>query len=425
MNLLVRLHGRVVGVLVERSTGAWVFRFDERFLASADQPVLGRWFEDQDKAALEYRSRWRGVLPAFFQNYLPDRDSPLRKQLAAGADVSEDAVGALLAFLGEDLPGAIAVSTINDADVDPEDVLEDLQDHEPLRDPPVHQDEPLHFSLAGMQLKYSVWRDEQGRFTVPVRGVGGRWLLKLPYSERLGVPYNEHAMLTLARAVGISVPEFMLVRWREVEGLPRELDFSDSHALVIRRYDRAEDGVRIHQEDFAQVFDILPSDKYPEGSPRGKNTEPVLSYASIGRVIWRVCGADDFVEYVRRLVFIVLTGNADAHLKNWSLVYPDRLRPRLSPAYDLVAVSAVDPQFRRLALKLAGKREFPYIRREHFLRLAELCHAEGVDIAATVAETVDRFKVAWSGQKNQFDMLDAHRQRLDEHLRGLSLDADS
>lgn len=422
MNLLIRLHGRVVGTLVERSTETWVFRFDERFLASADQPVLGRWFEDQDKAALGYRSRWKGVLPAFFQNYLPDRDSALRRQLAAGAGVSEDAVGALLAFLGEDFPGAVTVSEIEgDLGIEEGEVLDELLDHEPLCDPPVHRDEPLHFSLAGMQLKYSVWRDERGRFTVPVRGVGGRWLLKLPYSERLGVPNNEYAMLTLARAVGICVPECMLTPWREVEGLPRELDFHDSHALAIRRYDRAEDGTRIHQEDFAQVFDVLPADKYPEGSPRGKNAEPVLSYASIGKVVRRVCGADDFDEYVRRLVFIVLTGNADAHLKNWSLVYPDRFRPRLSPAYDLVAVSAVDPQFRRLAMKFAGKREFPYIRREHFVRFAEVCNADEARVADTAAKTVDRFKDVWARQKDQLGMLEAHRRRLDEHLRGLAL----
>ena len=29
------------------------------------------------------------------------------------------------------------------------------------------------------------------------------------------------------------------------------------------------------------------------------------------------------VEFVRRLVFNALIGNGDAHLKNWSLIYPD------------------------------------------------------------------------------------------------------
>jgi serine/threonine-protein kinase HipA len=40
---------------------------------------------------------------------------------------------------------------------------------------------------------------------------------------------------------------------------------------------------------------------------------------------------------MRRLAFMVLSGNADAHLKNWSLLYPDGVRPRLAPVYDLVS----------------------------------------------------------------------------------------
>jgi Uncharacterized protein related to capsule biosynthesis enzymes len=35
----------------------------------------------------------------------------------------------------------------------------------------------------------------------------------------------------------------------------------------------------------------------------------------------------------------ILLANGDAHLKNWSLLYPDKMAPRLSPAYDIVTTS--------------------------------------------------------------------------------------
>lgn len=37
---------------------------------------------------------------------------------------------------------------------------------------------------------------------------------------------------------------------------------------------------------------------------------------------------------------MVLSGNADAHLKNWALIYPDGLHANLAPAYDLVGTIA-------------------------------------------------------------------------------------
>ena len=61
------------------------------------------------------------------------------------------------------------------------------------------------------------------------------------------------------------------------------------------------------------------------------------SYANIAAVLWAETGEGGTYEFVRRLVFSVLIGNGDTHLKNWSLLYPDGRTPVLSPAYDFVA----------------------------------------------------------------------------------------
>lgn len=94
----------------------------------------------------------------------------------------------------------------------------------------------------------------------------------------------------------------------------------------MERFDRTTAGERIHMEDFAQVFGTYPEDKYERHS-----------YANIASVLWAEIGDDAIFEFFRRLVFSVLIGNADMHLKNWSLLYPDRHTPVLSPGYDFVA----------------------------------------------------------------------------------------
>lgn len=141
---------------------------------------------------------------------------------------------------------------------------------------------------------------------------------------------NEFAMLEWAEACGLAVPEHRIIQAREIDQLPEDFD-PDQSVLIVRRFDRAEAGKRIHQEDFAQVFNIPPEDKYVNEVPDWAH------YGTIGAVIFAVCGEEDYREYIRRLVFMVLSGNADAHIKNWSLIYPDGLRARLAPVYDFVA----------------------------------------------------------------------------------------
>lgn len=60
---------------------------------------------------------------------------------------------------------------------------------------------------------------------------------------------------------------------------------------AIRRFDRKDDGTRVHIEDFAQVFDAYPEDKYRKGR-----------YRSIARVLWLEVGEVAVREFIARLV---------------------------------------------------------------------------------------------------------------------------
>lgn len=57
-----------------------------------------------------------------------------------------------------------------------------------------------------MQLKFPAIENAHKGLTIPVRGIGGDRILKLPSRQFNALPENEYSMMELARAVGIDVP---------------------------------------------------------------------------------------------------------------------------------------------------------------------------------------------------------------------------
>ena len=164
--------------------------------------------------------------------------------------------------------------------------------------------------------------------------------------------------MTLAREVGIDVAEVGLIPTKEVAGLPVELRNESANSLYVRRFDRTPEGGRIHIEDFNQVYRQFPADKYRN-----------YSYTNMAGDIWRILGVDSTVEFVRRLVFNAAIGNADMHLKNWSLIYPDGRNPRLAPGYDFVATIRYIED-RKMALSIAKEKDTKYLDKELLERFA-------------------------------------------------------
>ena len=115
----------------------------------------------------------------------------------------------------------------------------------------------------------------------------------------------------------------------------------------------------MHIEDFAQVFGAYPDEKYEKAS-----------YRNLARVIGAEATHADVEEFISRLVFNILIGNADMHLKNWSLIYPDRRRAALAPAYDFVSTIAYIPDD-NAALKFTRTKRFDELTVEELSRLAD------------------------------------------------------
>jgi serine/threonine-protein kinase HipA len=307
--LEVSLHGRRVGYLTNLVDDATVFAFDPAYVEDPERPTLGLAFLNDDGSVnADAFHKVQRLAPPYFSNLLPE--GSLRKIIARRLGVSEERDFPLLTELGGDLPGAVMLGST-----------------EPVAPPP---GEALTFSLPGVQLKMSALLGENDGLTIPARGEGGDWIVKMSAGRYPGLVENEFSMLRFAAAVGITVPKIRLVETSQIAGLPAEFA-SHSPAFAIARFDRTPDGGRVHTEDFNQVFGQFPHDKYEH-----------KTYGDVARTVYRFAGQEDAYDLVRRILFAIAIGNSDAHLKNWSLIYPNGRDPRLAPAYDYLSTLTYD-----------------------------------------------------------------------------------
>jgi serine/threonine-protein kinase HipA len=162
-------------------------------------------------------------------------------------------------------------------------------------------------------------------------------------------------------------------------------------------------------EDFAQVFSIY--EKYDEK----------YNYQSIANVLFQEAGLDDVLEFVRRLVHMVATGNADMHMKNWAVIYPDGRKPRLSPAFDLVSTIVYPDIMRQLPHKIAGVKDFDKINIDAFKTFAQIARLPERAIIKTVNETVEAIKESWPKVRDDVSLPDSFKSRIEEHMRSVPL----
>lgn len=386
----VFLGERRVGTLGYHRGSTW---FDYEDL-SPDHPVLGQGFERDPRK----RRTASGGVPEWFAGLLPETGSGLRQLVAASLGKKRIHDFVLLCHVGGDLPGAVRV--IQDVPLD------GLPEHHTDREH-MH-DHALRFSFAGVQPKFSM-RYEGKALVLPATGDGGDWMVKLPDQRFPDVPGNEFAMLQWAARAGIDVPESRLEPGARLENLPKGAINPTDLALAVRRFDRS-DGLRIHQEDFAQVREVATDAKYDKAT-----------YEGIGRVIGALCPPEDAVEYVRRLVAMVVMGNADAHLKNWTLRYPQGRQARLSPAYDLVCVTAYPETDHRLAFPLGGTTLADAVTTESFRGLAPALRLSTEQVVDTVREVGRRLVAAWPEVRRECPVPEFVAEAIDERLGSLPL----
>ena len=395
--LAVYLQGQRIGIINRLAGDRHIFAFEQDYIDNPNRPTLSLAYKGQAGGLVTAVRPVSRRLPPFFSNLLPE--GHLRKYLSEKAGVNPEREFFLIAVLGADLSGAVVVEP---ADAARHDHRHSDEDHE-HEDP--QEKSVLRFSLAGVQLKFSAVMETTGGLTVPAHGVGGSWILKLPSTQYPAVPENEYVMLELARAIGIQVPRTRFVSLADVEGLPADAARMTGQALAVERFDRAPDSQRIHMEDFAQVFGLYPDNKY--GS---------RSYSNIAAVLWAETGAEGTYEFVRRLAFSVLIGNADMHLKNWSLLYPDRRNPVLSPAYDFVSTLPYIPGD-HLALSFGGIKSLDAITLDQVRRFTDTARLPMKPVWDVVLETIERTADAWKSLPHKDALPSGIRETVDEQIR--------
>jgi serine/threonine-protein kinase HipA len=358
--------------------------------------------------------RERGELPPFFAGMLPE--GALRRRLAATrkSDRDMDDFG-ILAAAGEDLPGAVTVVPAN---------LDNLTataraygvtggaDNLDISVP--EQAAEGAASLSGMQDKLALSHAKDGkRYCMPVKGKLSDLIAKLPVAGDDSQVMNEYACMKLAGLAGVNVAQCRPAPMSTLIDHPELVAAlgSDTRFLAVDRFDRGPSSA-VHMEDACQMLTLMPGQKYSGAK------EFVKLIQVLDRLSTR--GIEDVRQFFIRQTVNTLVGNSDAHLKNFSVLYHNGIRPELSPAYDVVCVSAL-AGFRGFGTNVAIDK---LQRQETLDTYAAIAKQAGISeriAKAAVTQTVTRAKELWPKVLQDMDVPDAVRVEIKNRLDTLPL----
>lgn len=308
-----------------------------------------------------------GLIP-FFEHLGPE--GWLRgRQARAGGTAEQDDFGLLLNY-GADCTGAVGVLPVDATRLAAPDEPNALEEAAAL---------PGR-TLSGVQKKLLAFRGEKGFEPCIKANDPATHIAKFNRADLPTLVQNENLSLQLGREV--------LGNTEITEAKPGVLAGIEGLALIVERFDRAGDE-KLRLEDFAQIL----------GKPRGREFDGKYdsSYEEAATAIERFSARAriDLARYFRLVVFNLVLGNADAHLKNFSLLESaDGLR--LSPAYDLINTLVYPNYERTVALEIGGKkRPFDTLNRA-------LIETLGVSIglpARAVAQSIDGLAKGFASAK--------------------------
>lgn len=355
-SLLVKINTTNIGTLHENQ-GIWSFVYNiswlqnpQRFALSPHLPLQAAPL--QDSATLR-PVQW------YFDNLLPEAGQ--RSLLARSATLDENDAFAMLARYGAESAGSLTL--LNSAAEEPATgsiiKLPDTQLSARIQNlpkVPLAANSPKRMSLAGAQHKLAVVLQNNELYEPEGASVSTH-ILKPdhPEADYAHSVINEWFVMQLAARLGLVVPA---VHRRYVP----------EPVYLIERYDRRESAnhwQRLHAIDACQLLGLSSLYKYDAGS-----MDKLATLADTCR-----SSAVARARLYNWLVFNMLTGNSDAHLKNLSfLVSAEGIQ--VAPHYDLLSTACYDtpaydktdwPQATTLAWPVLGKTRFHEIDRSTLL----------------------------------------------------------
>lgn len=347
---------KLVGTYDLMEDGSELFTYDADYLESDDAAPISH------SLPLRTDPYGKRQLRPFFAGLLPEETQ--RQRIASFLGLAESDDFSLLEAIGGECAGALTIlphgSTPQSAAESfvscSEERLAEIIKALPYR-PMMAGENGLRLSLAGAQSKLPVvFKD--GAVYLPENGTPSTHIIKPELSEWFrGIVHNEHCCMTLARSLGISAAETRIV------------DVGDTPCLLVTRYDRAQSEFgtirRIHQEDFCQALGRPPEQKYQtDGGPLARDIVRLM------RNGWSTRPAKDILAFVDLVIFNAIIGNADAHGKNYSMLY-DGVSRHLAPGYDLVSTVFWPALATAPAMKIGGSDSINSILSGHWRKFAE------------------------------------------------------
>ncbi len=377
---------RIVGDLIQDDRGELKFAYGAEWLSDEALPALS--------ASLPKRAQpfHRRACEPFFGGLLPEASQ--RDAIAQALGITATNTYGMLEHQGGDVAGALQFLPPGEPPADPRGPWEPigLSDEEvvalldklPVR-PLLAGEDGLRLSLAGAQSKVPVVL-VKGRVAKPCPGQPPPRALKPPFAHDPATTENEAFAMALAQAISLDVAKAVPTVIHPPSGPSQTY-------LLIERYDRAQDPLlgirRIHQEDFCQALGVRADLKYE----RESSVSPTLPkcFDLLRRVAARP--AQDVLKLLDATIFNAILGNADAHGKNFSILYA-RDGARLAPLYDLlstVAYAELSPNF---AMKIAGRSTIEELTAADWTAFARRVGLGAPFVRKRVASLADAMRVA-------------------------------
>lgn len=337
------------------AAGEYFFEYDPQWLEQDGAFVLAPRFPLQ-------KERFTGVdIRNFFANLLPE--GAALDVILNAIQMREASPFEMVGRLGAELPGVLSVLPENAAP-------QFQQEYTPLTyaqlskrlaersiKPLLTANEQTTMSLAGAQDKIGLRYDSKtGKISDSVGQSPTTHIFKPDTRLKAFQPsaINEYACMLLARALKLPVPDVWLLRVPEA-------------VYVVQRYDRvmvSGNILSLHQIDGCQLLGVGADWKYERNA--GLVSLPKLAQAL--REL-KVPGRD-LLQMQRWVMFNYLSGNADAHAKNLSVLISDQ-GYRLAPFYDLLCVRAYGDN--RMALFIGDEEEFDAVGAHSWEALCKDC----------------------------------------------------
>ncbi|MBM7507687.1 serine/threonine-protein kinase HipA [Nocardioides salarius] len=356
VSLSVWLHETHVATLSEPSTYRYRLTFTDEALdtfgvgarvLSLSLPLSSRPLEDHP------RDPTRQPVSSFLEGLLPEGN--LRTHLATTLGVLALDKLSLLTQVGAECAGAVRFLPVGQRPssghvrpLGPDEVDRLVADLPTYRLP---DGAAPQASLAGIQDKVLLTELPDGSWGWPEAGAASSHLVK---PEPTGAQVidrlvqTEHWAMQVAASAGLRAAHTRLAHF---DGRP---------AIVVRRYDRLDDGQRVHQEDFCQALALDPQAKYESparGPSRGTRLKRLATVAAP-----RSLDPDAFRrDLLSSVAFNVVIGNGDAHSKNYSLLLGRRGEVSLAPLYDAAPVHYLATRFNNIGHVVNGRTRLHWV----------------------------------------------------------------